>query len=62
VTRDFIDREKQRVVGRSETSVTPVPEPLSPRNRSRVPKLSGAYRSHRVQHEPVSHSRCRPIR
>ena len=40
-----------------QRSVTQVPEPLSPRNRSRVPKLSGAYRSHRVKHEPVFHTR-----
>ena len=30
-------------------------EPLSPSNRNRVPKLSGTYRSHAVQHEPNQH-------
>jgi hypothetical protein len=28
------------------------PEPPSPRNRNRVPKVSASYRSHGVQHEP----------
>lgn len=36
--------------------VTHVPEPPSPRNRSRVHNLSPTYWSHSVHHEPKPHS------
>lgn len=37
--------------------VAQVPEPLSPRYRSRVSEVSPGYRSHGVQHEPEPHIR-----
>ena len=37
-------------------SVVQVPEPLSPRYRSRVREVSGRYRSHGVQYVPGPHS------
>ncbi len=39
--------------------VRQVPEPVSPRYRSRVRGLSGRYRSHGVNHEPNSHTGAR---
>ncbi len=36
------------------TGVNQHPEPLSPRNRNRVPKLSTTNRSHSVKYEPDS--------
>jgi hypothetical protein len=36
--------------------VAQVPEPLSPRYRSRVSEVSPGYRSHGVQHEPEPHT------
>jgi len=38
-------------------SVVQVPEPPSPRYRSRVREVSGRYRSHSVQHVPGPHTR-----
>src|SRR6267143_347407 len=40
-----------------DESVKQVPEPLSPRYRSRVREVPPRYRSHSVKHEPESHSR-----
>ena len=37
-------------------SVVQVPEPVSPRYRSRVREVSGRCRSHSVQHEPEPHT------
>jgi hypothetical protein len=37
------------------TDVKQVPEPLSPRYRNRVLKVSSRYRSHSVKYEPDSH-------
>jgi hypothetical protein len=42
--------------GRWTEGVTQEPEPLSPRNRNRVPNLSPTCRSHGVHHEPRPHS------
>ena len=36
--------------------VTQQPEPLSPRNRNRVPELSHTYRSQHVKHDPGQHT------
>ena len=36
--------------------VAQVPEPLSPRYRSRVREVSASYRSHGVNHEPEPHT------
>jgi hypothetical protein len=38
------------------TGVKQVPEPLSTRNRNRVPKLSTRSRSHSVKYEPGSYT------
>jgi hypothetical protein len=38
------------------TAVKQVPEPLSPRYRNRVPKMSTRSRSHSVKYEPGSHT------
>ncbi len=40
---------------RPQKRVRDLPEPLSPSNRTRVPKLSPTYRSHNVQYEPGPH-------
>jgi hypothetical protein len=40
---------------RISAGVKQVPEPLSPRNRNRVPKVSNRSRSHGVKYEPGSH-------
>src|SRR4029450_3022431 len=43
-------------------TVTHLPEPLSPRTRSRVRKLSASSRSHSGKHEPDSHTAGRGTR
>jgi hypothetical protein len=42
--------------------VAQVPEPLSPRYRSRVREVSTSYRSHGVNHEPESHTGVAQVR
>jgi hypothetical protein len=44
------------VLAADSRCVAQVPEPLSPRYRSRVREVSTSYRSHGVNHEPESHT------